>query len=65
MGEAPLGDAWEDTAIHLPPETAASGYRNILTDETVSVSEEAAAPALRVSEVLKRFPVALLALQSG
>jgi (1->4)-alpha-D-glucan 1-alpha-D-glucosylmutase len=60
MGEAPLGDIWEDTFIHLPPERAASGYRNIFTDEIVGVSEQNGVTVLRAAEVFKRFPAALL-----
>jgi (1->4)-alpha-D-glucan 1-alpha-D-glucosylmutase len=62
-GEPPVGGIWDDTAIHLPPEMAASGWQNVLTDESVGTVGEAGAPVLRMSEVLARFPVALLSRQ--
>ncbi len=58
--EAPIGELWEDTSIHIPTERAAPAYRNIFTDETVMPVEQDGIPVIRVADVLKNFPVALL-----
>jgi (1->4)-alpha-D-glucan 1-alpha-D-glucosylmutase len=54
----PLGsEVWQDTRVLLPPELATSAFRNLLTGETVRVSES---QGLAVVEVLRSCPVALL-----
>jgi (1->4)-alpha-D-glucan 1-alpha-D-glucosylmutase len=59
-GEAPIGDIWEDTLIHLPSDRAVPRYRHIYTGETVGVSQHNGVPVLSAAEVFKKFPVALL-----
>jgi (1->4)-alpha-D-glucan 1-alpha-D-glucosylmutase len=46
-----LGGEWADTALALPP----GAWRNVLTDERVEGGEA------RLADLLRRFPVALLA----
>ena len=55
----PGPDVWKDTRIEVSglPTTE---YRNTLTDETVRVSEEESGAFLRVEDLLRSFPVALL-----
>jgi (1->4)-alpha-D-glucan 1-alpha-D-glucosylmutase len=52
----PLGDVWENTRITIPMELSASVYENVLTGQRLWPGEG----GLRLSEVLKDFPVALL-----
>ena len=49
-----LGGTWDDTAVELP----AGRWRNELTGDTLSGDE------VRVAELLKRFPVALLSRET-
>ncbi len=53
-GKLPLGAAWEDTAIALPPNLTA--FENVLTGERVA----AAAGAAPVAALCARFPLAAL-----
>ncbi|HUF53321.1 MAG TPA: malto-oligosyltrehalose synthase [Dehalococcoidia bacterium] len=54
-GEWPLGEAWGDTAILLP-DYAPDEWRDVLTGAEVDGSQ----PRLRVADVLRDLPVALL-----
>lgn len=60
-GRMPLGDAaWQDTALHLPSGAPLS-WQDAITGEKVSAaSAKDGSRILRLSEVLRRFPVALL-----
>jgi (1->4)-alpha-D-glucan 1-alpha-D-glucosylmutase len=65
-GTAPFGErTWLDTAVRLP-EGAPDSWRDVLSGERVTnqVSGDGR-PELRVSEVLRRFPVALLTNATG
>jgi (1->4)-alpha-D-glucan 1-alpha-D-glucosylmutase len=56
--------AWQDTLISLP-DHAPQSWQNVLTRDKVSAAAEADGKrALRLSEVLERFPVALLEAKS-
>ncbi len=53
----PVGEeAWADTELEIPKELAAKSYRNIFAGTSVEANES----KLRVAEVLKEFPVAVL-----
>ncbi|MBD3887137.1 malto-oligosyltrehalose synthase [Phormidium tenue FACHB-886] len=57
--EYPLGEqAWADTHLKLPPQTA-SNWKNLITNQTVGADG-----VLSIGETLKHFPVALLVNQS-
>jgi len=60
----PLGnEVWQDTSVALPKGWRDWAWREVLTGEERAVTSSAkrgAAPALRLGEVLTRFPVALL-----
>lgn len=60
-GRMPLGEtAWQDTALQLPPD-APSSWQNALTGEEIAAAALVDDKRiLRVSDILKRFPVALL-----
>ncbi len=60
----PLSEIWEDTALLLPESSALRGFRNILTDETLEVSPGAPG-RLPIGSILAKFPVGLIAAQSG
>jgi (1->4)-alpha-D-glucan 1-alpha-D-glucosylmutase len=61
-GEAPLGQAaWDDTAIVLPRK-APQFWRNVLTGEVVRAERSPRAMGLRLRDVLRSFPVALLSV---
>jgi (1->4)-alpha-D-glucan 1-alpha-D-glucosylmutase len=55
---------WENTRIRLPEELAASGLRNILTGENARMEKDAGGRFLLAAELLRSFPVALLATES-
>jgi (1->4)-alpha-D-glucan 1-alpha-D-glucosylmutase len=57
-GQFPLADVWQDTCVRLP-QGAPANWRNLLAPEEENcVSEKSR--ALKVSEVLRRFPLGLL-----
>jgi (1->4)-alpha-D-glucan 1-alpha-D-glucosylmutase len=57
--DLPTGSAiWQDTSITLPDQWANQCHRNVLTGEVVPVSSSGG--ILRLDEVLKLMPVALL-----
>ncbi|MGN6553715.1 MAG: malto-oligosyltrehalose synthase [Verrucomicrobiota bacterium] len=54
-------EIWNDTLLPLPPETTPGAtFRNIFTQETLTVATRDGAPTLHLGEILNRFPVALL-----
>lgn len=55
--EPPIGSAWGDTELLLPPQLAGKRWRNLLTDEVRTGKQ-----SLLCREVFASFPVALLAL---
>jgi (1->4)-alpha-D-glucan 1-alpha-D-glucosylmutase len=56
----PLGpDIWGDTAVVLPNSLEESRFLNILTDETLQISQ-GAQKTIPVSSILAQFPVALI-----
>jgi (1->4)-alpha-D-glucan 1-alpha-D-glucosylmutase len=58
---APMGgDIWADTVLPLPQARPGSLLRNVLTRETVAVTEHRGEATLELAQVLKNFPVALL-----
>jgi (1->4)-alpha-D-glucan 1-alpha-D-glucosylmutase len=60
-GRMPVGAVWQDTALLLPARAPAQ-WHDTLTGETVSAQETAdGSRVLMLSDVLKRFPVGLLA----
>jgi (1->4)-alpha-D-glucan 1-alpha-D-glucosylmutase len=57
----PVGaETWQDTRVLLPGWAKHSQWRNVFTNEFVSVTEWKAESALRLSEALSSFPLALL-----
>jgi (1->4)-alpha-D-glucan 1-alpha-D-glucosylmutase len=61
----PAREAWQDTSILLPHELAGVAYRNVLTGETTTTHDHDGRPSLHAGELLRDFPVALLAARSG
>ncbi|WP_298270486.1 malto-oligosyltrehalose synthase [Geobacter sp.] len=60
-GSLPLGtEAWGDTRLVIPFETAGNAYRNILTGERVVTELRSGRAILPLGEALRSFPVALL-----
>ncbi len=61
VGQAPLGELWGDTSVHIPEGKTVPGYTNVFTGESIApVMEQDGASILRVAEVLSSFPVAIL-----
>lgn len=59
-GRLPLGEAcWEDTALTLPDD-APVVWKDIFTNTTAKTQRLGTEATLRVSDILQRFPVALL-----
>jgi (1->4)-alpha-D-glucan 1-alpha-D-glucosylmutase len=54
-GQLPLGEAWGKDQLLLPA-SAGTRYRNVFTDESVTVAED----GLALSTVFATYPVALL-----
>jgi len=66
MGTLPFGEGvWQDTCIVLPFEERETEYHNVLTAENVKSMIQAGKQALRLSEVFRSFPVALLEKAHG
>jgi (1->4)-alpha-D-glucan 1-alpha-D-glucosylmutase len=57
----PLGDVWEDTWLMLPEECTGQTYKDVLTGNTLEARHRNGLPALHIPDVLRNFPVALLA----
>jgi (1->4)-alpha-D-glucan 1-alpha-D-glucosylmutase len=59
--EPPIGsDVWQDTWLPLPNEMVGQRLLNVLTGETLEVSQRASISGLPLSAVLGSFPVAVL-----
>lgn len=59
--DPPIGsDVWQDTWLPLPNETIGRRFLNVLTGETLEVSQQESNSGLSLSSVLNSFPVALL-----
>jgi (1->4)-alpha-D-glucan 1-alpha-D-glucosylmutase len=58
-GKPPLGRVWGESAIVLPPEAPLS-WHNVLTGEVLKADGSPQAMVLRLRDVLRSFPVALL-----
>lgn len=60
-GRMPFGKpVWQDTALHVPPKTA-DAWQNILTGEQlIATNISDGSRVLMLSDILNRFPVALL-----
>jgi len=57
----PVGeDLWQETIVPLPRVQAGSLFRNVVTRETVAAIAVEGKAALKIGQVLKMFPVALL-----
>lgn len=60
-GLSPLGArAWGETLLQLPPEAPAI-WKNVLTADLLETTRQDQAQALPLKEILRHFPVALLA----
>ncbi len=53
--QLPLGEAWGKDQLLLPV-SAGTRYRNVFTDESVTVAED----GLPLSSIFAKYPVALL-----
>ncbi len=59
--DLPFGEAvWEDSFIIVPIAEPEAHYRNIFTDEYIAAQDYKDATALRLSEVLAHYPLAML-----
>jgi (1->4)-alpha-D-glucan 1-alpha-D-glucosylmutase len=59
--QAPVGEAvWQDTRLLVPGIDPHRAWRNVLTGEVVTFTEEDGQPMLAVAQLLAHFPVALL-----
>lgn len=57
----PVGDIWGETRVFLPePLTPISRWTCVVSGHSVEVARDAAAAGLRVSDVLRHLPVAVL-----
>jgi (1->4)-alpha-D-glucan 1-alpha-D-glucosylmutase len=58
----PIGpDVWQDTHVTLPQHGgSARHYRNVLTGDIISIADLGTGPGLRIADVLKDCPLALL-----
>ena len=56
----PLGEVWKDTWLEIPAAVEAPSYRNLFTAEVFSAERHRAPQRLRLSEILRHSPVALL-----
>jgi maltooligosyltrehalose synthase len=59
--DLPLGEvAWQDTRVLLEGIDPHQGWRNLFTDEPITLTVQEDGPSLAIAEVLRHFPVALL-----
>ncbi len=58
-GSIPSVEFWSDTLIQLPP-SAPTAWRNVLTNDRIACASSGGEVAVRVSEVMRSFPVGLL-----
>jgi (1->4)-alpha-D-glucan 1-alpha-D-glucosylmutase len=56
----PPAEVWRDTVIDLPGPLASAAYAHVFTGETHSCDNEGGRPALRVGDLFRHAPVALL-----
>jgi (1->4)-alpha-D-glucan 1-alpha-D-glucosylmutase len=57
----PMGEAvWGNTYLILPEETVGQRYRHHLTGEVLAVERFGGSPGLRLAEICRSFPVAVL-----
>jgi (1->4)-alpha-D-glucan 1-alpha-D-glucosylmutase len=64
-GQPPTGaGVWEESVVKLPHRAPAS-WRNVLTNEVVRVTNSHGAKALRIRDLLRSLPVALLSSASA
>jgi len=54
------GEIWKETFLPVPPSRPGDLFRNVLTREMVPVIEREGVGAMKLSQALKSFPVALL-----
>jgi len=55
----PVGDLWKETWLDLPGDIPETSFRNILTGETVSVTEDAGKRVIPLHLLFAFFPAAL------
>ncbi|WP_298814906.1 malto-oligosyltrehalose synthase [Chloroflexus sp.] len=58
--QPPIGELWGETWLPIPEATPGVCYRNLFTDESLTVTNHANGPGLALAEMLRRWPVALL-----
>lgn len=58
--QAPLGEVWGDTAVHLPGAPGGLGWRNVLTGQTLSPAERDGQLSFAIGELFADLPVTLL-----
>ncbi len=56
----PVGDVWGDTAVNATPRCALGAMQDLLTGSTVEPHASGDVAELRVADVLRRLPVAVL-----
>ncbi|MEF3273623.1 MAG: malto-oligosyltrehalose synthase [Chloroflexus sp.] len=56
----PIGELWGDTWLPLPDVASGVRYRNLFTDECLTVSSSAEGAGVALAKVLQHWPVALL-----
>ncbi|MCS6888837.1 MAG: malto-oligosyltrehalose synthase [Chloroflexus sp.] len=56
----PVGELWGETWLPVPDIAPGTRYRNVFTDECLTVADHPAGPGLAMAGVLQRWPVALL-----
>ena len=59
-GMTPWEIIWDKTSIIITDEIAADNYRNIFTDEKISVIRQSGERLLNLGTVFSSFPVAML-----
>ncbi|MFN3372027.1 MAG: malto-oligosyltrehalose synthase, partial [Chloroflexus sp.] len=55
----PIGELWGETWLPLPEVAPGTHYRNLFTDECLTVADHPVGPGLALADVLRRWPVAL------
>jgi (1->4)-alpha-D-glucan 1-alpha-D-glucosylmutase len=58
----PLGEVWGDTHLPLPDDFSHAAARNLLTGETHAIRAGELGGGIRLADLLRHFPVALLEL---
>ncbi|HLH72186.1 MAG TPA: malto-oligosyltrehalose synthase, partial [Chloroflexota bacterium] len=58
--QAPLGESiWEDTRLPLPGAKPGDHWRNLFTEEILTIGGRSDSPSLGLGEIFQNFPVAL------